>query len=112
MIKEVRLNDKMWFGKYKNLSIRDIICKDRMYLESLMLTGKIKYSENVEKYLKEKTKEKPSWADSNWYSGRTTFRTTISFQDDPTSWAYAGDLNVVTAPTVPTAENNPQNEAQ
>lgn len=50
-MKIVRLNDKMWFGKYKNLTIKDVICRDKDFLDKLMNVGKIGYHDNVIKFI-------------------------------------------------------------
>lgn len=49
--KEIRLNDKFWFGKYKNKTIKYIIDHDFNYLNSFFHDGKIKYGENILNYL-------------------------------------------------------------
>jgi len=50
MAKEIRLNDKMWFGKYKGLTIKKIIDMDRGFLEVMKKKDKIIYSDSVLKY--------------------------------------------------------------
>lgn len=51
MAKEVRLNDKWWYGKHKDRSIREILDCDRMFLEDLVYKGKIKFHQNIQDYL-------------------------------------------------------------
>jgi len=41
MPKEVRYNDKFWFGKYKNKRIRSILSGDIKYVDSLIEKGMI-----------------------------------------------------------------------
>jgi len=47
MPKEVRLNDKIWFGKYRGRTIKDILEYDRCFLDTLLDKGKITYHQNV-----------------------------------------------------------------
>lgn len=69
MIKEVRLNDKIWFGKYKGHTIKEILSIDRHYLDDLMFKNKIVYSENIIKYLEQKNSKfkspKLHWIDTS-----------------------------------------------
>jgi hypothetical protein len=51
MPKEVRLNDKMWFGRYKGRTIMDILECDKSFLDSLLFRNKITYHKNVMDYL-------------------------------------------------------------
>jgi hypothetical protein len=51
MPKEVRLNDKMWFGKYKDKTIKRIIDSDFRFLETLVEKGKITFHKNVHDYI-------------------------------------------------------------
>jgi len=51
MCKEVRLNDKLWFGKYKGKSIRVILDSDRNFLDNLVNKGTIKYGSNIIDYI-------------------------------------------------------------
>lgn len=53
MVKEVRLNDKLWFGKYKGKTIKDIINCDRNFIENLVTNNKITYNKNVIDYINE-----------------------------------------------------------
>lgn len=41
-MKEVRLNDKLWFGKYKNVRMSDIIKTDPTFIQKIIKEGKIK----------------------------------------------------------------------
>jgi hypothetical protein len=54
MPKEVRLNDKMWFGRHKGRSIKEIIDCDYSFLYGLILRNKIIYNKNVIDYLSKK----------------------------------------------------------
>jgi hypothetical protein len=47
-MKEVRLNDKMWFGKYKGTRINDIIRTDATFIQKLVKEGKIKLDEKCQ----------------------------------------------------------------
>lgn len=51
MPKEVRLNDKMWFGRWKGKTIKWILDNDMNFLEKLCDRGKISYHKNVVDYL-------------------------------------------------------------
>lgn len=51
MSKEVRLNDKMWFSKYQGKTIKFIIENDKSFIDSLIKSGKIHYSDSVIKYI-------------------------------------------------------------
>lgn len=51
MSKEVRLNDKMWYGKYQGKTIKFILENDRNFLDILIDKGKISYHKNVLDYL-------------------------------------------------------------
>ncbi len=51
MPKEVRLNDKIWFGKYRGRTIKDILDYDRCFLDTLLDKGKITYHKNVLDFL-------------------------------------------------------------
>lgn len=64
MPKEVRLNDKMWFGKYRGRTIKDLLNIDRYYLDDLVMKNKIIFSKNVTDYLGNKRNHSISW--SNW----------------------------------------------
>lgn len=62
-MKEVRLNDKIWFGKYKGVTIKELLNSDRYFLDSLIIKRKIKFSQNVINYLggnNEKMKKYPN----------------------------------------------------
>lgn len=58
MPKKVRLNDKIWFGKYRGRTIRDILDYDSHFLDILLDNGKITYHENVLDFL---IKQKPKF---------------------------------------------------
>lgn len=51
MAKEIRLNDKWWYGKHKGRSIKEIIDCDRAFLEDLVFKGKITFHEKVQDYI-------------------------------------------------------------
>jgi len=55
-MKKVRLNDKMWFGKYKNMRMSDVLIRDRMYIESLRDQKLIEYDDNILEFLSENEK--------------------------------------------------------
>jgi hypothetical protein len=95
-MKEVRLNDKMWFGKYKDLSIKDIISRDRMYVESLMMSGKIKYSEKVDSYIRDSSKG----SGGSWYSGSISSN----------RWSAPAPLDISINETPPLESDTPPNE--
>jgi hypothetical protein len=57
MPKEIRLNDKIWFGKYKGNPVKVILDGDRQFLENLILKGKITYGQNILDYLNENHKK-------------------------------------------------------
>lgn len=63
MPKEVRLNDKLWFGKYQGKSIKDVIDSDRGFLDNLVINGRIKYGQNVIDYIKGLSRKKST---RNW----------------------------------------------
>ena len=67
MSKEVRLNDKMWFGKYQGKSIKDIIHIDKGFLDNLVVTDKIKFNKNILEYIKVHKKYKPRWDDDDHF---------------------------------------------
>jgi len=46
-MKTIRLNDRMWFGKYKNMRMVDILEKDKHYLDDLCSKGLINYDEKI-----------------------------------------------------------------
>jgi len=50
-MKEVRFNDKFWFGKYKNLRLGDIIKKDPKFVMRLMDCGKISIDDKSHEFL-------------------------------------------------------------
>jgi len=106
MAKEVRLNDKLWFGKYKNMTFKILLGHDPAYLNNLVDKGKITFHQNIKDYLNsdEKPKKSPygsgswrpsytsDWESDNWwgsgsgwssggYSGRATITAT---QGQPT----------------------------
>jgi hypothetical protein len=60
MPKEVRLNDKMWFGKHQGITIKNILNVDRNFLDVLVAKGKITYHQNIIDYLKEDRDHKTS----------------------------------------------------
>jgi len=47
-MKEVRLNDKLWFGKHKDTRISDIIKADPSFIQKLVKEGKIKLNEKCQ----------------------------------------------------------------
>lgn len=57
-MKIVRLNDKMWFGKYLGMSIKDVLMRDKKFLDVLVNKGKISYHENVQDFLNENKENK------------------------------------------------------
>ena len=51
-MKEIRLNDKMWFGKYKGVRMKDVADRDRMFLDKLLLDNTdFEFAENLKSYL-------------------------------------------------------------
>lgn len=65
-MKIVRLNDKMWFGKYIGLTIKDILNRDKKFLDNLVNSGLISYHDNVLNYL-ENGNESKSKTEYRWY---------------------------------------------
>lgn len=51
MSKEIRLNDKMWFGRYNGKTIKWIIDNDMNFIDKLIDGGKISYHKNILDYL-------------------------------------------------------------
>jgi len=51
MPKEIRLNDKIWFGKYKGKTVKVILNGDKQFLDNLVERGKIIYGKNIIDYL-------------------------------------------------------------
>lgn len=50
-MKTIRLNDKMWFGKYKNHRMIDILKSDRFYLDSLREQKLIDYDKSILEFI-------------------------------------------------------------
>ena len=113
MAKEVRLNDKLWFGKYKNLTFKMLLGHDPTYLNNLIDKGKITFHQNIKDYLNSQEKPKKSpygntsiggswrpsytsdWESDNWWSGGNSpgwsssgrygaYSATITTQGQPT----------------------------
>jgi len=55
-MKKVRLNDKIWFGKYKGHTIKEILSIDKMFIDKMIDKGKIIYDDNILDYLNQKNK--------------------------------------------------------
>ena len=53
-MKEVRFNDRMWFGKHKGNRICDIINHDPKFIQKLLKEDKIKLDKKITKFLEEK----------------------------------------------------------
>jgi len=73
-MKTIRLNDKMWFGKYKDHRMMDILNRDRSYLDRLCDSGLIKYDDKIIDYIKNYRGEKKS---SGYGYGTFEFRETL-----------------------------------
>lgn len=56
MTKELRLNDKIWFGQYKGLTIRKIYQIDMPFLDRLISTGRFILAHNVTEYFEKSEK--------------------------------------------------------
>jgi len=69
MPKEVRINDKMWYGKYKGMTMKDLLYRDRGFLDNMVDRGKIEFHQNVLDYLKNDTKQKKGWEPPIWGDG-------------------------------------------
>ena len=78
MSKEVRLNDKIWYGKYRGRTIRDIVESDLEFLDDLVKKGKITFHKNVQDYLKGDDSPKKNW----WENGNG------DYHYQPHEWAY------------------------
>lgn len=52
MAKELRLNDKIWFGQYKGLTVLKVYQIDKAFLDRLISTGKFTLSKKVIEFFK------------------------------------------------------------
>lgn len=79
-MKEIRLNDKMWFGKYSGYSIKDIMDRDMLYVDKLISGSKFKINDNIFKYIEKRNEErrKSRWGEDD--------RPSRSFYYQPTNW--------------------------
>jgi hypothetical protein len=57
-MKELRLNDKIWFGKYKDKRVVDVLDLDKNFLDKMVESGKYFYSDNVKNYIYGDNKKK------------------------------------------------------
>ena len=53
-MKEVRLNDRLWFGKHKGARISDVIKKDPTWLNKILKENKIKLDEKSKIFYEER----------------------------------------------------------
>jgi len=53
-MKEVRLNDKFWFGKHKGARVSDVIKKDPTWLNKILKENKIKLDDKSKIYYEER----------------------------------------------------------
>lgn len=53
-MKEVRFNDKLWFGKYSGSRISELIKDDPNYIQKLIKEDKIKLDNKSKKYFEDR----------------------------------------------------------
>lgn len=109
MSKEVRLNDKMWFGKYKGKTIKSVVDADMRFLEVLMDKGKISLHQNVKDYIgggsSFKKQKLSAYRPSDLWWGDAPHITATQTTTQPGGWESGTWTSYSTSTSIPETES-------